>query len=237
MRKFLLATGTLLFAAAAQAADMPVKAPPVAVAAVYSWTGCYIGASGGGAWGRSRHVRTDGVPMTNRFDVDGWIVGGTVGCNLQNGAIVFGVEGDWSWTNKKGDTFLVPPFATTIGVETKEKWLATGRGRLGWAHGQWLFFATGGVAAADVSVTEFNPVGTSSESKTRWGWTVGGGIEAALSSNWSAKAEYLYVKFDDDKRYFTVSLCCAERRTELNNHIARVGLNYRFGASAIAARY
>ena len=57
MKKLLFAaTAAGALAAPAQAADLPVKAPPVVAAAVYSWTGFYIGGHVGYAWGRSTTV-------------------------------------------------------------------------------------------------------------------------------------------------------------------------------------
>ena len=76
---------------------MPVKAPlPVPV--IFSWTGCYIGVEGGGNWGRSAQIAriaggvNDGLTITGKFDLNGGIAGGTVGCNLH----VLGGENDFS---------------------------------------------------------------------------------------------------------------------------------------------
>ena len=154
MKALLLATMALAaLVAPTQAADMPVKAVPPAAAAVYSWTGCYIGVAGGGAFGRSRHVSEDLEAITNHFDVDGGIVGGVVGCNLHvPGSLVVGMEADWSWTNKRGSANDIDPFNTDFTSETMERWLATLRGRIGWANGPWLFYVTGGLAVADVEI-------------------------------------------------------------------------------------
>src|SRR5690348_15853345 len=109
-------TGVLALGAAgaASAADMAVKArplpPPVPV---YNWTGCYIGIEGGGAWGRSRHTNQVGgvnTDITNDFDLSGALVGGTLGCNYQINQFVIGIEGDGSWTDKRGSARDIPPF-------------------------------------------------------------------------------------------------------------------------------
>src|ERR1700730_18799818 len=89
-------------ASAADLAPMHTKAPPPPP--MWSWTGCYIGVEGGGAWGQSRHDNgATATTITGNFDINGGIFGGTVGCNYQvDRSWVIGIEDDLSWTNKKG---------------------------------------------------------------------------------------------------------------------------------------
>jgi len=227
----------------AAAADIPVKAPVLApvVAPPFSWTGFYIGVSGGGAWGRSRHTNSAG-DLTPTFNVSGGIIGGTVGYNYQVNNWVLGLEGDWSWVSKRGSAVDIPPFNTAFTSETRERWLATGRARVGMTWNQALFYITGGGAAADVQINVCGPaaVGCASEAKTRWGWTVGAGIEYALSQNWSLKGEYLYVNFGNTSYFNPPPGVFADRvgGVFLDDHIFRVGVNYRFNwAGPVVARY
>jgi outer membrane immunogenic protein len=161
-------------------------------------------------------------------------VGPTVGCNIQTGAFVFGVEGDWSWSWKEGGGNGIAPFNTAAISETREKWLATIRGRVGWAWDRWMIYATGGAAFADVEARVIpdpaSALATISESKTRTGWTVGGGFEWAFAPNWSAKLEYLHVEFRDDAYFLTPPAGFANRAggVPLTNEIVRAGINYRF---------
>jgi outer membrane immunogenic protein len=242
MRKLtiVVAASTVIFAAPALAADlrMPVKAPVPYVPPVFNWTGCYIGVQGGGAWGRSRHInQVAGVNtnITDPYDVDGFLVGPTVGCNFQTGGFVFGIEGDWSWSSKEGEGRGIPPFSTLAVSQTRENWLATIRGRLGWAFDRWMIYATGGGAFADIearvvpdAILGIAPI---SESQTRAGWTVGGGFEWAFAPNWSAKIEYLHVEFEDVGYFLTPPVGFANRAggVPLHNDIVRAGINYRFG--------
>ena len=138
--KTLLAYGIALVAlsigAPATAANLPVKARPVApVAPVSTWTGCYFGLDGGINTGRSQFTAPDsgGVNITSKFDLSGsGLVGGTVGCNYQVAPqVVIRAEGDFSWTDKAGNGRDLPPFNTVFEHETKERWFATARGRLG----------------------------------------------------------------------------------------------------------
>ena len=219
---------------AAMAADMPLKAPPPPV--LFSWTGCYVGIEGGGAWGRSRHDNIGGGGVlfgsfTPKFDVSGGIAGVEYGCNQQfGGNWVFGIESDWSWSSKKGsspDTGVAgnPTFTS----ETKEKWISTSRARIGWTWDRaWLYF-TGGFASARVQANVTIPaLGVFSDSHTVYGWTVGGGLEYAFYNNWSLKAEYLYVRFENTEYFPAFTPVVPRGGLNLDNHIVRVGLNWRY---------
>jgi outer membrane immunogenic protein len=231
-----LAAGVATSASAADLpAQMPVKAP--ALVSAPNWSGVYVGVTAGGVWGRSKDTFNDpafptvvGLEAVNP-NLSGFIGGGTLGANWQFGNVVLGVEGDGSWTNANGSSKLVPPFITTTTLEARERWIATARGRVGYAFDRWLVYATGGGAWASIHYTVTTVAGaTNTSSGTLSGWTAGGGIEAKLAGNWSAKAEYLYVDFSD-KNFFTPIAAGGNsgiQRMDVNNHIARVGLNYSF---------
>jgi outer membrane immunogenic protein len=260
MKKSLLAgiAFAALIAAPAMAADLGVhpapsyKAPPPPVAAVYGWTGCYVGVEGGGAWGRSHHeavtpgsfaTSTGNTRIAGDFDISGGLAGGTVGCNFQlGGAWVLGIEGDGSWVSKSGSVNdISPSFNPAYTSGTKEKWLATGRARLGMAVNPWvLLYGTGGFAGAGVEADVTPPGGpTFAETKTRWGWTAGAGVEYAFTGNLSAKLEYLYVQLQGSSYFDVIPAgcnCVSRSDVSVNDHIVRAGLNWRFGAP-LAARY
>jgi len=210
------------------AADLSIapiyKAPPLPLT---SWTGTYVGISGGGAWG-SAVVRNDftGGDQTPRFDSNGGIVGATAGTNVQSGNLVLGVEGDISAASKKGSAFEFPPTGA-FSNEVRERWLSTFRGRVGYARDNWLFYVTGGGAAANVENSVTGPPGAMSETHWHWGWTACGGVEVKVTQDWSAKVEYLYVGLQD-KSYFTpVPAFPGNQRVRLDDHIVRVGVNYK----------
>src|SRR5215475_12075338 len=109
MKRVLGAAAALLSATTvASAADLPATPLParvgMAAPIIFSWTGCYVGAEGGGAWGSSEHVAQSGTiagtSITGKFDLSGAIAGGTIGCNLQLSNFVIGVENDYSWTSR-----------------------------------------------------------------------------------------------------------------------------------------
>jgi outer membrane immunogenic protein len=202
MKKFLLATTSVLaLAHAATAADlparMPVKAPAPVLVPVATWTGFYLGIQGGVVSHRGRFDDSspvDGVFQNGRDTQVGGTLGGYAGFNVQHGTLVFGLEADGSWVGAKATTTWssVGPTAGSFDV----RWLATARGRLGVAYDLTLFYVTGGAAFGNVKNSAQNPPGgiaILSESKTRVGWTVGGGIERRIASNWTMRGEVRYV--------------------------------------------
>ena len=173
-----------------------------------------FGINGGGGWGRSQW---DGV---DKFDISGGLIGGTIGYNWQFGQAVIGAEGDIDWTRIKGTT-------TTLcapGCTTRNHWLATVRGRVGYALDRFLPYLTAGLAVGDIAATVPPlPAGTSNTA----GWTVGGGLEVGIASNVSVKAEYLYV----DLGTFNCGLNCGLVPTgnvSFSANLFRGGLNVRF---------
>src|SRR4029079_7908614 len=100
---------------------------------------------------------------------------------------VFGLEGDINWTNIKASFANV---ACPTGCETRNNRLGTVRGRVGYAWDRVMPYITGGLAVGDI---EANRLGFAGVHETKVGWTAGGGIEAALGGNWTAKVEYLHV--------------------------------------------
>jgi outer membrane immunogenic protein len=202
---------------AASAADLspryaPYKAP--VYNPIYNWTGFYVGINGGGGWGRSQW---DGI---NKFDITGGLIGGTVGYNWQFGQAVLGVEGDIDWSNISGTNTVL----CALGCATRNHWLSTVRGRVGYAWDRFLPYLTGGLAVGDIAATL---PGFPAGSNTSAGWTVGAGLEVGIVNNVSVKAEYLYV----DLGNFNCGLNCGLApggNVSFNANIFRGGLNVRF---------
>jgi outer membrane immunogenic protein len=192
---------------------MPTKAP---VYAAYNWTGAYVGINAGGGWGRSNFT---GIPATGGFDVSGALVGGTAGYNWQMGHGVLGVETDLDWTNIRGNA---PCGVATC--ETRNTWLGTTRGRIGYAFDRFMPYLTGGLAYGNIKAAT---TGFTGASDTKVGWTVGTGVEFALIGPWTAKVEYLYAdlgKFDCG----TSCTATPPQNVGFTTNLVRAGLNYRF---------
>ena len=201
----------------AQAADIPrpVYKAPHAVVAYYNWTGFYAGINGGYGWGTSNW---DVAGISNK--PKGGLVGATLGYNYQVGSFVWGLEGDIDWSMIKGDS------ACGVGstCETKNTWLSTVRGRIGYAFDRFLPYLTAGGAFGDVKAP-INPAGVSAN-KSQIGWTAGAGLEYAFLGNWSAKLEYLYVDLGKMDPAFTAPV--VSNGVSFKENIVRAGLNYRF---------
>ena len=270
MKRVVTATiGLLAFAAApALAADLPVKAPPMAPAPVWNWNGFYIGLNGGYSWGRSSRDLNffnpvNGVAFATGTgggrDLDGGVFGGQVGYNWQVTNWVFGIEADAQWTGQRGSTTVLCPIAgcfpalavapvgarTAATISDKLDWFATFRGRVGFTvTPSVLLYATGGGAwgevETDLNLGSFTATGIpfsigSTRSSTRFGWTVGGGIEAMFAQNWSAKIEYLYLDMGSISNSVVLPAAAgfplgANVTSRITDSIIRGGINYKFSA-------
>jgi outer membrane immunogenic protein len=237
MTKILLSTtmlAGLLIAGAAQAADMPIKAPPRAPEA-FNWTGFYLGAHVGGAWGtiESEIPLDRGAFPVSSHTVNGFVAGGQLGYNFQvNPWLVLGVEGQFSWTDAKGSTPCIVVFKCT----TEFNWIGTLAGRVGYAFDRGMVYVKGGGAWADADYTaDFLSTGliTATTSKTRSGWMVGTGVEYAFAPNWSAKLEYNFMDFDVERQNFGITFDgrrdgSVDADVSQKVHLVKFGLNYRF---------
>lgn len=240
MKPVLIATALALAAVApASAADVspPGAAAPAAPylptgVPLVSWTGIYIGANGGYSFGASNWTDSVTGGSSGNFETSGFVFGGTAGANYQIGAFVFGIEADGDWSDASGfGTFTAASFCAG-GCGTWSNWLATVRGRAGYAFDRFLVFATAGGAFGDVEAG-YSTHGASGTTKS--GWTAGGGVEFSFAPNWTAKGEYLFVNLAN-------GICTADCAVanangpplipniavKFNESIVRAGVNYRF---------
>jgi outer membrane immunogenic protein len=233
------AAGVVAFSPAALAADMPVKAPTLSPVSTYGWTGFYagghIGASAAGTRVRSfgNDISDDNGDTADLFR-SGLTGGAQVGFNLQFAPnFVAGVEADIAWLNSKRTICLVQYCGQggggdVIQITSDVSSVSTLRGRLGYAWDRYLLYVTGGGAWVRVrdrwTDLSLDPGDLREQRKTLSGWTIGGGIEAALWGNWTAKAEYLFV----DVGTLSVADDDASMTFKHHVHLARLGLNYRF---------
>src|SRR5215831_13881218 len=148
----------------ASAADLPRAVPYRAPAYVnaYNWTGFYLGINGGGAWGSSDW---NGLAVSN--SPSGGMIGGTAGYNWQGigSPWVLGAEGDIDWTDLS-DSIACGGLI----CQTKNGWLGTVRGRVGYAWDRFMPYFTGGIAFGKVKANRTGFVGVSD---TNAGWTIG----------------------------------------------------------------
>jgi outer membrane immunogenic protein len=208
----------------ALAADMPVKAPPIAP--VFNWSGFYVGGTVGYAWGSYTEFAVTAGDGPN-VDTKGIVGGATWGTNWQVNNWLFGFESDISNGPRGSDAVGTtgPNFSCNTGKCVVDvNYYSTSRVRLGVTSNQWLLYATGGLASGRIrgGIENSSYMGSS----TRYGWTAGAGIEYAFDQHWSTKIEYLHVDLGDahfgDARGDPI-------RGRGDFDVVRFGLNYKFG--------
>jgi outer membrane immunogenic protein len=243
MKKVLLVTASLVALGAtapAMAADLAArpytKAPPM-VAAIYDWSGFYIGVNGG--WGSSRNEWTNtsvfgfGVGEGSH-DATGGTVGGQLGYRWQTGNWVFGVEGQGNWADFSGSNVsLVDP---TFSNRTKIDAFGLITGQVGYAWNNVLLYVKGGAAVTN-SKHEGVVLGVVADSveKTRWGGSVGAGVEVAFAPGWSAGVEYNHLFLDTESNTFSSPVLGVTRIDDIQQDVdlVTVRVNYKFGPGGV----
>jgi outer membrane immunogenic protein len=237
----LIALGVVPASAADLAARPYTKAPPMVQAAVYDWTGFYIGGNAG--WGNS-HNSWNFLPLgggsvgEGSNNADGGFAGGQIGYRWQAGTWVFGVEAQGDWADFRGSNI------STIFPETNRSKLdAFGlfTGQIGYAWNNVLAYVKGGAAVVDNRYDILGLGGgllASSSSQTNWGATVGAGIEVGFAPNWTVGVEYDHIFLQDRTVDFTNldGTFGGSDRIRQDVDLVAVRLNYKFGwgAGAIA---
>jgi len=268
MRKFFISgLAALLTSASAHAADLaarPYTKAPAPVAAVFNWTGFYIGGFVGGAFGDGNALSTEptfagGFPynfatLPNSYNLSSSVIaGGTVGWNYQpvGANWLFGLEGEAGYIhlartvqdiNAINAGLAYPDSLDTTRIGD---WYGVIAGRLGLVVDRVLFYGKGGVAfvgksyrfADNCVVGGCGPgIANLARSGTQVTWAAGGGVEYAFTPNWSVKGEYLYLATHES---YTVNGIAngapvSNTHTDPGVHTAKVGINYRFGAPVVA---
>lgn len=250
----LFALGSSNAALAADTPSIPLKAPAAVV--VDHWSGTYVGIHAGYGWGTKDWYNAPA--FGGHFHGDGFIGGGQVGFNLHiGGSWVLGLEADASWSNVKlENTTLLGPggggVTTESSFESKIDWIASVAFRAGIAADRLLVFSKFGVAVvherhslSEITATLGVPTFTTNvaASETRVGPLFGLGAEYAVGGGWSAKVEYNYILLGEHLVALTGTSGAPaaqapitfERRIGQSLHLAKAGVNYRFGSAPASA--
>jgi outer membrane immunogenic protein len=242
---------TSLTAGVSFAADWPVIAPqlyPSGPLTAVEWTGLYFGVNAGYGWAQSSSTiviggglpggtttplgagptELGGATSMDSGNLRGAIAGGQMGFNWQAGMVVFGAEFDAQWSGQQD---------SALGVKIRS--LSTGRARVGLAFDWLMPYVTAGgalVNARNEGVTASFPAVTAifpPLTNTSLGWTAGAGVDVALTSNWSARLEYLHIRANDLTSSVNIpgflGVGTAAESAAYRDNIVRVGLNYRIG--------
>jgi outer membrane immunogenic protein len=252
MRRFLVAAaglGALLLTSPVSAADLAArpytKAPAPMTAAVYDWSGFYIGLNGGGGSSHNCWNLTadNGVALANTpregcHDATGGLVGGQFGYRWQSANWVFGVEAQGDWADLKGSsasaTAIIP-----FNNQTKIDAIGLFTGQVGYAWSNILLYVKGGAAVTDTKYSNaFTATGVvfNTATDTRWGGTVGAGIEVGFAPNWSVAVEYDHLFMGTPNITFPATAIAVSRADNIRQDVdmATVRVNYRWGGPVIA---
>jgi outer membrane immunogenic protein len=258
MKKILLTVAGLAalgLATPASAADLAakpyVKAPPM-VAPVYDWSGFYIGANAGYGWS-NRCLDVTAINGAGVFDAEGCrnagggVAGGQIGYRWQwGGGWVFGLEAQGDWANLRNSNASLFFPGDTWKTQTNALGLFTGQ--IGYAWNNVLWYVKGGAAVANQRWDLFNTatgIGLAQAERTRWGGTVGTGIEYGFAPNWSVAVEYDFLFRTSDSQTFltpalapAVTAITANTRSDVNMITARINYHFNWGLSApVVSRY
>ena len=240
--------------APASAADMAArpytKAPAPMVAAIYDWSGFYIGINGGG--GTSHKCWDFVTPVTGVLvgegchNAVGGTVGGQVGYRWQSTNWVFGVEGQGNWADFSGDNISTVLFGTGLRHRSNIEAFGLLTGQVGYAWNNVLLYVKGGGAVVGDRYRSYDVV-TGLEfdraNETRWGATVGAGVEFGFAPNWSLGLEYNHIFLGNRTLNFTGSgnfvlaplgVVTRSERISQDVDIALIRVNYRWGGPLVA---
>ena len=206
---------------------VPIPAPPAAPAP-YSWTGLYIGLNAGYASAKvTNTVSGGGLDGSGSVNMPGGIGGAQIGYNYQIGPMVLGFEADFDGTMATKSSATIATVAGMMLGTDQIPWIGTLRGRVGYAFDRFLVYATAGGAAGQlVSTVNVGAIGSANTTDTHGAWTAGGGLEAAITNDLTARVEYLYI----DTGTINVAQVGPPFVTvtgRVQDSLVRAGLNYR----------
>jgi high affinity Mn2+ porin len=208
----------------AAAADLPLKARMTQT--VFDWTGLYVGVHAGYTRDHARATLTDPSGIASAGSPFSGLTGGVqAGYNwVTRSGLLLGLEGDFSFPNYLTSNHTVASLNTAqSSVDELWDYVATARGRVGYVQGNWLVYATGGLAWTGGRFTNTNVAGEEEKLlTTRLGWVAGAGIERGFAPHWSWRLEYLYNHFDNGGVRFSNG---ASYASALDFQTLRVGLN------------
>lgn len=259
---FLSATALVALSFAASAADLPSMkgappAPDLSTIPSFSWTGCYVGGQIGAAWLNNPNRVTNATTGAFVQDVpatgSGVKGGAFAGCNHQTTwGLVVGAEAnidaaDLAARSSTINIAAVPGIIPIPGgvAYTNERinWQGSLRLRAGYAIGPALIYATGGWAFANTGIAYYGAatggaLSSATFSSSRSGWTLGGGLEYAVTDNWTVRAEYRYADLGSVRNsisaqgpFFWAGNSVSRGLTE---QVVRVGVAYKFGDTGAA---
>ena len=221
------------------------------MAAMYDWSGFYVGVNGG--WGSARKCWDFTNPAGGFLaaegchDATGGVAGGQIGYRLQSSNWVFGVEAQGDWANLRGSnqSLLAPTFTNNSKIDA----FGLFTGQVGYAWNNALLYVKGGAA---VTADRFNVTGAvvgvgnnalvaTTGDQTRWGGTAGAGVEFGFAPNWSAGIEYDHLFMGNKTSTFVTTanpgvapgLLFSNERIRQDVDLVTARVNYRWGGPSV----
>ena len=215
------------------------------VAAIYDWSGFYIGANGG--WGSSRKcwdlTNNGGAIITpiaaeGCHDASGGTAGGQIGYRWQASAFVFGLEAQGNWADFKGSNSSLVFITPATVNQSKIDAFGLFTGQIGYAWNNALLYVKGGAAVTSDKYRSFNTATglvIDSANETRWGGVVGAGVEFGFAPNWTVGVEYdhMFMGTQDVRFAFPSGTFSATDRVRQDVDLATVRVNYRWGGPVV----
>lgn len=233
--------------APANAADLPLYKAPVAPVLAYDWSGAYVGINGGGGWAHACWARTNAGGLAvdpalgeGCHNAGGGTIGGQIGYRWQKSRWVFGVEGQGNWADFKGNNVSV--LLAPLTNQTKIDSFGLITGQMGYAVNSLLLYGKAGAAVAHDKYDTFIPggpaIGTfNSVDQTRWGYTIGIGVEWGFADNWSVGGEYNHAFLGHHGADFATlagGLAAHTDRIGQDIDLLTIRINYRWGNPVVA---
>jgi high affinity Mn2+ porin len=215
---------------------LPIKA--ASVSSPYHWTGFYVGGHVGYGRGRANTTLSDPAPSGGSNSFGGLFGGAQFGYNyLLTSRVLLGVEADISFPNYlSADDVAASRTGAASDVAHKIDYIATLRGRLGYAFDRWMVYGTGGLAWTQARFEQTPGVSDDQNEILRrlTGWTAGAGAEVAIAPRWTTRIEYLYSRFGSASATFPSG---TRYGSAFDIHTLRLGLNWKPGAPGAGAAY
>lgn len=221
MRRLTLASAGFLalLCGSAFAADLGTELPMTAPG--FDWTGYYAGLQAGYGWGSSDISGTEGEPFSASPDLGGGFIGGHVAGLWQFDQAVVGAVAELNYASIDGSTELGP--GNTFGTDIK--WLGSVNAKAGFAMDRFLLYGIGGIAFAGIETSQ--NAGTSfATTRTSVGWTVGAGVDYALTDQFVVGAQYRYYDFRSE--HFDAPDAFVDRDQNVKLNTVGINLSYKF---------
>jgi outer membrane immunogenic protein len=230
MKRLLLGLSLSLLTFSAFAADAVVE-DVVIVDEAFNWSGAYVGAAVGYGWSDPEASFDDTPNASVEYDVDGFLGGIYAGYNYQMpNNVVVGVEADINYSDIDGDGDAIQGGVVNLGFggTAQIEWQGSVRGRIGYAFDRILPYFAVGVAFGEIKHDFFDvpTTVTATFSDTFTGWTIGGGLEYAVTDNIIVRGEYRYTDFGSEE--YPVETPLDAHDLEVESHDVRFGVSYKF---------